>query len=297
MVTNPRLLPVRNAREQMAVAGRSSVLVTCNPQTRVCYVSGKGGECVMERDEWDHYRNVLCAPLERRAWVVGSLIVETMPSFIKFEIENAPEGTECPVFGRPQVYLDRQPGYFRILNLFVPVACRRAGMATRLMREILSLTGMSKLPVYVDAVPFGGEAMTQEELFGFYRPLGFERVPGHDYAMVRRAGVVAQANDEDPLAGGEKLPIGRTDVAAILMSMEVALGQAQERVQSAQGNLSVTDYGDALAGAESRLGVVIKCLQNLAERLSSSLPQNAEGQAGCEAAKGMPTVLDGKEAA
>lgn len=72
-----------------------------------------------------------------------------------------------------------------------------------------------------------------------------------------------QTAEEDPLAGGTSGDISRDDLARILHSLHVTLTETKDRVDRAAGNLSVEDFGDALAGAGERLQRSLCCIEAL----------------------------------
>ncbi|HRJ11410.1 MAG TPA: hypothetical protein PLP58_22725, partial [Prosthecobacter sp.] len=60
----PALLPVRDAREQWRAAGHDSALQRVCPRTGLYLVDGRGGRCLMARDEWELYRGLCHAAHE-----------------------------------------------------------------------------------------------------------------------------------------------------------------------------------------------------------------------------------------
>lgn len=59
-----KLMPMRTAAEQFAIAGEECGVLTFNSGSRLYYLNGKGGPCVMAAAEWDEYK-VLCARWSR----------------------------------------------------------------------------------------------------------------------------------------------------------------------------------------------------------------------------------------
>lgn len=75
-------------------------------------------------------------------------------------------------------------GNFVVLHsVIVSSQHRRKGVGTQIVRWAVDFTRKEwpSRTLYVNAIPYGAEATTQEELFGFYSRFGFQRTPDHPY--------------------------------------------------------------------------------------------------------------------
>lgn len=68
------------------------------------------------------------------------------------------------------------------------------------------------------------------------------------------------------------------DLYHIIRAVRCESRQVQALIQTAATTLSVEDYGDALKGAEARQASVLKCLDQLHERLQRELPMMSRGE-------------------
>lgn len=84
--------------------------------------------------------------------------------------------------------------------------------------------------------------------------------------------MLEQTKDEDPLAGGQEGEVSTEDLLRILQSLRTVLGETKERIDRANGNLSIEDYGDALAGAGQRLDQSMRCVDGL-QRWAAERPK------------------------
>lgn len=75
-------------------------------------------------------------------------------------------------------------GNFVVLHsVIVSSQHRRKGVGTQIVRWAVDFTRKEwpSRTLYVSVIPYGSEATTQEELFGFYFRFGFQRTPDHPY--------------------------------------------------------------------------------------------------------------------
>lgn len=146
--------------------------------------------------------------------------------------------------------MDKQP-----LKQLLPVRTAETQFALAGIESALTAIQMETALVLV-----GGKGglclMTQEEW--------------HAYRHLCERWSLQQADSPEAASAWADMPQGnpvpnREDRGRILRSLGQELAQIRELVRSAQTTLSIDDYGDALAGAERRLGQCLECVNGLQE--------------------------------
>ena len=87
----------------------------------------------------------------------------------------------------PRVHLVVHPDHVHLSGLYVPIEMRRLGLARGLMQcaiRYVEQQGLAKVPLMLDARPYGEAAPERDVLVKFYEALGFTRWPHHPTSMV-----------------------------------------------------------------------------------------------------------------
>ncbi len=91
------------------------------------------------------------------------------------------------VQNQPACYLkEDSEGWLRLFSLYVPVPHRRQGYGEAVLMAAIQEAGRRKLPLFIEANPFGTDPGPRSLLMDWYTRYGFTRFSGHPFAMVWR---------------------------------------------------------------------------------------------------------------